>query len=192
MVYESNLSVSPSRKVRPGDLVTSSQGLVTIPEVDRMLVESSVREADLYRLAPGQEVDVSVDAFPTVGLHGRVASVGTLARPIPGRSTSEKRFDVLVELDPSDAELRPEMTARLEILVGEREGVLLIPVTAVFEENGVPAVHLIRGRDVMTRLVDLGDTDDIMVEVLAGLNEGDWVSLLGSGPDAGDTSSPEG
>ena len=179
VVYEDNLSVSPPRSVRAGDVVTSSQGLVTIPEVDHMLVESSVREADLHRIEPGQRVEVSVEAFPSARLQGRVASIGTLARPTAGRAGPEKRFDVIVELDPSDVELRPEMTAHLEILVGTEEDVLLIPVTAVFQHEGLPAVRLLQRRDVTIRLVDLGDTDDIMVEVVAGLDDGDQVSLRG-------------
>lgn len=184
VVYEDNLSVSPPRSVRAGDLVTSSQGLITIPEVDHMLVESSVREADLYRVVPGQEVTVTVEAFPSARLRGRVSSIGTLARPVAGRAGSEKRFGVIVELDPSEVELRPEMTARLEILVGTKEDVLLLPVTAVFEHDGLPAVRLSNGRRAAIRFVDLGDTDDIMVEVAAGLVEGDHVSL-GTSPQPG-------
>ena len=182
VVFENNLSVSSTRKVRMGDLVTSSQGLVTIPEVDNMLVETSVREADLHRIALGQPARVTVDAFPDGELVGRVVSVGALARMATGRAGAEKRFDVTVELDASERELRPEMTARLDILVGIRENVLTVPVTAVFDQDGVPAVRMRRGSDFVARLVDLGDTDDIRVEVTAGLEEGDQVSLLGDAP----------
>ena len=127
---------------------------------------------------------MSVEAFPSARLRGRVASIGTLARPNAGRSGPEKRFDVIVELDPSDVELRPEMTAHLEILVGTEEDVLLIPVTAVFQHEGLPAVRLLQRRGVAIRLVDLGDTDDIMVEVVAGLDDGDQVSLRGDSVDS--------
>src|SRR6185436_11669992 len=40
IVYQDYLAASPRRKIRAGDRVTASQGLVTIPEVDRMLVEA--------------------------------------------------------------------------------------------------------------------------------------------------------
>jgi multidrug resistance efflux pump len=68
----------PRRKVRVGDRVSSSQGVVTIPEVDRMLVEGSVGEAEVRRIRAGQRASVRLEAFPDLRLGGRVERVGTL------------------------------------------------------------------------------------------------------------------
>src|SRR5262249_55420781 len=155
VVYEESLGASPRRKIRVGDRVTSSQGLVTIPEVKRMLVEASVPEADVHRLHAGQPANVRLDAFPDVRLSGKVTRVGTLARVSSERPFEDKRFDVIVELDPSDADLRPEMTARVDVLVGERKDVLLIPVNAVFERQGLTVCHVLRALRTETRQVEL-------------------------------------
>src|SRR4029077_2966198 len=77
VVYEENLSANPRRKLRIGDRVFSTQGLVTIPEVNRMVVEGSVSEAEVHRVKPGQPAKVSVEAFPGLKLTGKVARVGT-------------------------------------------------------------------------------------------------------------------
>jgi multidrug resistance efflux pump len=177
VVYEEYMAVSPPRKVRVGDRVTASQGLVTIPEVSRMLVQSSVRESDVHSLKPGQAVAIRADAFPDVRLQGKVASIGALARDSAAPFFGDKRFDLVVEVDPAAEELRPEMTARLDILVGERPDVLLVPVNAVFDRTGVPVVHVLRGRRVETRPVELGASSEFEVEVVAGLREGERVSL---------------
>jgi len=177
VVYEESLGAAPRRKIRIGDRVTGSQGLVTIPEVKRMLVEASVPEVDVHRLRSGQPAGVRLDAFPDLRLNGKVTRVGTLARVSAERPFEEKRFDLIVELDPSDADLRPEMTARVDVLVGERKDVLLIPVNAVFERQGLTVCHVLHALRVETRQVELGEADDAAVEVRAGLKEGDRVSL---------------
>src|SRR5262249_19054870 len=167
VVYEESLGASPRRKIRVGDRVTGSQGLVTIPEVKRMLVEASVPETDVHRLSPGQPADVRLDAYPAVRLSGKVTRVGTLARVSAERPFEEKRFDLIVELDASEADLRPEMTARVDVLVGERKDVLLVPVNAVFERQGLTVCHVLHALRVETRQVELGEADDAAVEVRA-------------------------
>ena len=75
VVYEEFMNASPRRKIRVGDRVTSSQGLVTIPEVNRMLVEASVGEAEVHRVAPGTEPRSSGSRrFPTLRLTGKVVA----------------------------------------------------------------------------------------------------------------------
>jgi HlyD family secretion protein len=177
VVYEEYLSASPRRKVRVGDRVTASQGIATIPDVSRMVVETSVSEADVHRLQPGQPAAVRVEAFPDLRLVGRVTRIGTLARASADRPFEDKRFDLVVDLDPTEVELRPEMTARADILVGERDDVLLVPTNAVFEHDGQLVCHVLRTFGVETRPVELGEAGDSMVEVLGGLEEGDRVAL---------------
>jgi multidrug resistance efflux pump len=177
VVYEDFLGANPRRKVRVGDRVTASQGLVTIPEVQRMVVEASVPEGEVHRVAAGQPAAVRLDAFPGLVLAGRVSRVGTLARSSVERPWEAKRFDLIVDLDATTAALRPEMTARADVRVGELKDVLLLPVNAVFEQQGSFVCHVVRLLGVETRLVSLGESNDELVVVREGLSEGDRVSL---------------
>jgi len=177
VVYEEVLNASPRRKIRVGDRVGTSQGLVTTPEVNRMLVEASVGEAEVHRVRPGQTALVRLEAFPNLRLTGKVIRVGTLASSSIDRPLDEKRFDLVVELDPTEAELRPEMTARADIVTGNRDGVLLVPVNAVFDQQGTYVAHVAGLSGIETRPVELGESNDRVVEVLAGLREGERVLL---------------
>jgi HlyD family secretion protein len=185
VVFEELLSANPRRKIRVGDRVTGSQGLVTIPDVNRMLLEASVSEAEVHRVRPGQAAAVRIEAFPDLRLAGKVTRIGTLARSSADRPFDDKRFDLIVELDATTVELRPEMTARADILVGTRSDVLLVPVNAVFEQQGKYVAHVVSRFGVETRLVDIGETNDVVVEVVAGLQEGDRVLLTDPGTEAG-------
>jgi HlyD family secretion protein len=184
VVYEEFMNASPRRKVRVGDRVSPTQGLVTIPEVNRMLVEASVGEAEVHRVQPGQAASVRVEAFPSLRLTGRVVRVGTLASASVERPLDDKRFDLIIELDATNAELRPEMTARADILVGMRQNVLLLPVNAVFEEQGAFVAHVPGIAGLETRRLELGESNDQFVEVVSGVGENDRVMLVAPAPGA--------
>ncbi len=183
-VYEDYLSANPRRKVRIGDRVTSSQGIVTIPEVARMVIEASVSEAEVHRVVQGQRTAVHVEAFPGVALSGLVTRIGTLASASPFRPQQDKRFAVVIALDTAPVDLRPDMSARADILVAERANTLLIPVNAVFDEGGAFVAHRIGRAGVETRALVLGESNDQLVEVLSGLDERDAVLLATPGARA--------
>ena len=182
VVYEEFMASSPRRKVRLGDRVTPSQGIVRVVDVSRMLVDASVPERSVHRVHPGQPVAVRLEAFHELELSGRIATVGALARTTFDRQLDGRRFDVTVELDPSDAALRPEMTARVDVLVGDRQDVVRVPINAVFESGGMTLVNVLRGRRVEPRQVELGEQNQRFVEVVAGIAPGDRVMLVGDRP----------
>jgi multidrug resistance efflux pump len=178
VVYEVLLSAHPRRKIRVGDRVTRSQGLITIPEVGRMVVESSVDEASLHKVRSGQSATIRLDAYPDLILTGKVSRVGTLARASADRPFEEKRFDLIVDVDSTPAELRPEMSARVDILAGERRNVLLLPINAVFEKEGVLVAYVVKTFGIEARQIAAGESNELEVEIVAGLREGERVTLL--------------
>ncbi|MGE3490369.1 MAG: efflux RND transporter periplasmic adaptor subunit [Vicinamibacterales bacterium] len=182
VVYEEFLNANPRRKVRVGDRVFATQGIVTIPEVNRMLVEASVGEAEVHRVSAGQPAVVRVEAFPDLKLTGTVARVGALARASAARPFDDKRFDVVISLDPTHAELRPEMTIRADVIVGSKQDVLLVPVTALFNKDGRYVVY--RNGIAEAHTVEIGQSNDQVAEVISGLREGDRVALTEPGSPA--------
>jgi HlyD family secretion protein len=184
VVYEEFLNASPRRKIRVGDRVTGSQGIVTIPEVDQMLLEASVSEAEVHRVRPGQPAVVRIEAFPELRLPGTVTRVGTLARSSADRPFADKRFDLIVALDTATVDLRPEMSARADIVVGTRSDVLLLPINAIFERQGQPVAHVVQAQRLETRHVEVGESTDTMVEIRAGVAAGERVMLTDPGPAA--------
>ena len=177
VVYEQFMNANPRRKIRAGDRVSATQGLVTIPEVSRMVVEGSVSEVAVHQVRPGQTATVRLEAFPALRLAGKVVRVGTLATTSAERPLDDKRFDLVIELDPTNAELRPEMTARADVIVDVRPNALLLPINAIFEEGGGFVVHLPRAGGVESRAVQLGASNDRYVEILGGLTEQERVLL---------------
>jgi len=152
--------------------------------VSRMLVEASIGEAEVHRVRTGQTAEVRVEAFPDLKLTGKVTRVGALASASAARPFDDKRFDLVITLDPTTAELRPEMTIRADVIVGSRKDVLLLPVTALFNKDGRHVVYLATVSGSETRPVEIGALNDRVAEIVSGLREGDRVALTEPGTPA--------
>jgi multidrug efflux pump subunit AcrA (membrane-fusion protein) len=143
-----------------------------------MIVDTSASEADVHRLRAGQTATIALEAFPGVALGGKLMTVGTLASTSPDRPLQEKRFDVAVEVDSSETELRPGMTARVDLHVARKPNVLVVPISAVFTRDGQPVCHVVGRWNTETRRVELGEANDFLVEITTGLHEGERVLLV--------------
>ena len=91
---------------------------------------------------------------------------------------------MIVELESTAPELLPEMSARADLVTGRRSGVVLLPLTAIFDEQGQPVAHVVRPFGVETRPVEVGESSDTLVEIVRGVDEGERVMLTDPGRTA--------
>jgi HlyD family secretion protein len=167
---------SERRKPQVGDQVWANQPLLILPDVSRMVVETSVRETDVHKVERNQRVEVRVQAYPDLRLTGTVSLVGTLAQEEKDRRGA-KFFSVTVEVNESEPRLRPGMTARVEIQVEERARALSVPIDAVFAKDGRHVCYVqgrgrLQPRDV---LPGPSNADHVVIE--QGLAPGERVAL---------------
>ena len=166
------------RKIQAGDTVWRRRSFVTIPDLLSIAVKTRVREVDLHYIEKGQKATVTIDAFPDIALGGKVDGIGTLAVKDEETPTNEKYFSITVKLDNNDTRFRPGMTARVEVFVGEVKDALIIPVYAVFLEDGNTVCYVKdkeKGR--VGRRVTIGRQNQDYAEVLEGLMEDEIVYL---------------
>lgn len=176
LVYNEIAVGSERRRVQVGDSVWIGQPIMTIPDTSVMAVDTTVREFDIHQVVTGQSARVSLDALPDLRLEGRVDFIGNLATGRQ-RSTGQKEFALRLVLQSTDERLRPGMTARVDIDVERREGVLLLPIESVFERKGETYCYLTDGDTTVERRVRVGRSNLDQVEIVEGLEEGDVVSL---------------
>jgi len=96
-------------------------------DLTKMQVECSVDEADIGKVAEGQKVTFTVDAFPNERFSGVVQQV----RYSPEVISNVVTYTTIVEVDNPELKLRPGMTATVSIVVGEARDKLLVPNTAL-------------------------------------------------------------
>ena len=185
VVYREVFFGSEQRKPQVGDQVWANQPLIILPDISKMVVETKVRETDIHKVERNQKVSVRVQAYPDLALSGQVTLVGTLAQEEKERRGA-KFFGVTVQLNESDARLRPGMSARVEIQVEERPKALFVPLEAVFEKDGRPACYLWQRGGFVPRPVVLGPSNRDFVVIEKGLQKGDRVALRDPGAPPSD------
>lgn len=119
------------RKVEPGNAVAASLQAVTLmtiaEDLRRMRVEVSVDEADVGAVRVGQKARFSVGAYPARQYPAEVTRVAFG----PTKTDNVVTYTTYLEVDNQDLSLRPGMTASANIVATERQGVLLVPNTAL-------------------------------------------------------------
>lgn len=163
------------QRLEEGRPAQQGQLLVTIGDFSRMSVTSHVDEVDVARMAVGQPVRVSGDAFPGLEIGGAVSRVSSQARQA-SRGTGVPTFEVEVLLDELEASeregLRVGMSSRPRIEVYSREDALLVPVDAVAVQGGGSWLTVVDGAtgETQRRQVTTGVTTMRSVEVLRGVD----------------------
>ena len=108
---------------------------------------------------------------------GTVDSVATQPEASSWFSGNVKEYATIVKIDGEPENLKPGMTAEVEILVEHLEDVVALPVAAVVEQRGNYYCWVKKGGSVERTKLDLGPTNDKFVQVKDGVSEGDQVVL---------------
>jgi HlyD family secretion protein len=167
------------RKVQIGDSVFPTQAFMQIPDTSQMMVETQIREVDIYKVKSGQETIIRVDAYPDLIMKGKVTLLGTLAEGREKEGAGGKYFNLQILLEGTDQRLRPGMTARVEVLVDEEKEALMVPVEAVFQKGSRKVSYVINNRGKIEEREILTDkSNEDFVVVRNGLSEGERVLLL--------------
>ena len=120
-----------SRDVNVGQTVAASLSAPTLfviaNDLTKMQINASVAEADIGNIEVGQDVDFTVDAFPTRTFHGKVIQV----RNSPITVQNVVTYDTIIEVNNRDLKLKPGMTANVSIIVAQRDDTLMIPNAAL-------------------------------------------------------------
>ena len=169
-----------ARGVEEGETVvggTSTFGggteLFTIADLSKLIVRAAINEVDIGKVHAGDIVQITVDAFPGDTASGIVRLVPPAAR----QQDRVRVFDVEIEARGGTRILRPGMTANVQIAGPVAAGVVRIPVEAVFFSEGLPTVFKLVGGQPRRTPVTLGLSNLSHVEITAGLQPGDSVSL---------------
>ena len=133
-----------------------------------------IDEMDIADISIDQKAIVTMDALPGVEVIGSVTYVSEAAMIEAG----VVMYQTTVSLDNADSNIKDGMSATADIVREERENVLMLPASTVMSEDGQTVVYLV-GADgkLEMRSVTTGLHSGRMIEITAGLVEGDLVAL---------------
>ena len=176
-----------SRNVDVGQTVAASLSAPTLfviaADLTRMRLNASIDEADLGRIAQGQRVGFTVDAFPQDTFHGTVEQV----RLNPVVANNVVTYAAIISAPNDELKLKPGMTASLNIEIARRDNVLRIPAAAL---RFKPTADVLKALNAGTATPAKGDGGSGTVwirsgesaaaaSVTIGASDGTWTELVG-------------
>src|SRR5437868_2929509 len=212
-----------SRNVDVGQTVAASLQAPVIfaiaNDLTKMQIDSNVAEADIGAVSVDQDVDFTVDAFPTRTFHGKVVQV----RNAPITVQNVVTYDTVIGVSNPDLKLKPGMTATVSIIVTRKDDVLQIKNVALRyrppdagpsdtrSTSSASGQHSSAGRQRRSERtvyvlptaggrprpvqIRTGISDGVVTEVIQGLKEGDRVvtaELASTSPAASPPANPFG
>ncbi len=151
-------------------------GTVLYAVADTLIVNASVDESDIGKIALGQKARIRLDSYPDQPVEGKVFDILYEGKNVSNVIT----YGVKVRPDKVPPFFRSQMTANVSFVVKRKEDAILVPAAAVKDGPGGKRVVIIPSEDrktTETREVKTGIESDEQIEIVEGLAEGDKVLL---------------
>lgn len=173
VIYPSAAAWKNTPDIAEGATVRKDQVLLLMPDLAKMQVKVGIHESIIDRMRPGLKATVTL---PDRVLTAEVTSVASVTRPAGWWTGNVVKYDTTIKL-PSEAGLKPGMTAEVKIVLAEHHDVLAVPVASLVEKDEAYFCWVVSSNGPVQRQVKLGDGNDVYTIVEDGLHEGDQVVL---------------
>lgn len=163
-------------QIEEGVQVRERQAVVRIPDRSNMQVNAAVHESKIEMIRPGLPAEITIRDRKFTGT---VKSVANRPERTSWFSPDVKEYEtiVMVNQKAGTENLKPGMSAEVEILVEELTDVIAVPVQAVVELEGEFFCWVQTPEGPEKRAVLLGRTNDKLIQIKDGLKEGERVLL---------------
>jgi RND family efflux transporter MFP subunit len=172
-----------SKDAQPGETVSpvsagggfTRTGIATIVDMDSREVEVDVNEAFINRVAPGQRVEATLDAYPEEPLAARVINI------VPTADRQKATVRVRIAFEQLDPRILPDMGIKVRFLEERATGVAApaqkarVPSAAIARDGERAFVWVVANDKLERRAVTLGAERDAAVVIDSGLKAGERV-----------------
>jgi len=166
--------VIAERFIRLGNTLTINQATFKISALDPLLAYLHVPERHFNRLMRNQTAYISADALGGETFEGRIARISPVVDPATGT------FKVTVEVHDTSLRLKPGMFTRVSIVYDSRTDAVLVPRSALLEDEDEDALFTVDAEGVAHRVVvETGFRSEGDVEIVSGLTGGEDLVVVG-------------
>jgi len=153
-----------------GDVLQKGETIVHIGDLNLLDVYGDLPLHYLPLMHKLKQIDVSFVDYPHDILSLPIVAIGGKV------DQSKQTVSIRLKLDNVSSEFRPGMQVRLTFPGHMKKDALVIPRSALLEEEGIYSAFVVQDKKVEKRHLELGILDNERVEVLSGLNEGELVA----------------
>ncbi len=157
-----------------GAMVDQNTQILTIIDPTVLWVEAEIYERDIARIKIGQEVSISVPAYPDETFSGKISFIGDVLKE------ESRTITVRTEVGNQQQKLKPGMFADMVIFLDPQGEVLAVPIEAVLDEGEDKMVFVVENGGFRPQLVQTGTKEAGFWEIRSGLKEGEEVVTRGN------------
>ncbi len=157
-----------------GGMVDQETEILTIMDPSVLCIHAEIYERDIAKIRIGQEVEVTVPAYPGQTFKGKISFISDVL------NEETRTITVRSEVENREYKLKPGMFADINILLNHQSKTLVLPLEAVLDEGDDHIVFLKVDGKYIPRIIKTGIRNNGLVEVLAGVEEGAEVVTIGN------------
>src|SRR5712664_1506319 len=170
--------------VQQGDQVRPGVPFLQVVDPSQMEVRVALNQVDLLKVRVGQQAQMRLDAYPGMTLPATLEELSPLGHP--GQFAQAVRsFTARFSVQGTDPRLLPDLSAALDLDLGSRKNVLVVPLQSIGSESNHPYVWLKTTGGFEKHSVQTGPRNDLEVIVNSGLSEGDIIRRAASDAEPG-------
>jgi len=169
--------VITGRWINEGEMVNpqmpGAPGVVSLMDLSKVKIRVNASEQEITKIRKGQRVYVHLDVYPEKTFLGKVFAVNQAANALT------RTFEIQVVVPNTRRFLKAGMFARVDIILQDKRGVIVIPTDALLGTEDNRYVYVVENDSAVMRPVSLGIVQNDRVEILTGLNKGDKLVVVG-------------
>ena len=147
--------------------------LLQITDISTLRFTVNVPENDLVKFQNNQTYKINADVYPDISLSGKVSMIGSKANmgnsfPIQFQVANTKNLSI-----------KSGMFGKVNLSESEQEQGILIPTSAIIEENGIAKVYVVKNGKAVLQTITTSKTIGNKTLVSGGLNKNDIIVTNG-------------
>ncbi len=161
-----------------GQEVRERQELINLPTASSFIAKIKIHESSLKKVHRDLPVTLRADALPGMTFSGRVTSIAPLPDAMSAFMNPDlKLYDTEIRIEGGGEVLRTGMNCEATIKIATYPDAVHVPVQCVVRVNRQPVVFVKTPAGPVQREVTIGEDNNRMVHILAGLEPGEPVLL---------------
>lgn len=166
--------------VAPGEFVQEGRELFHVVDLSRLWLELQIPEGQIGQVQSSDRVWFQPEGFPSAfeagpKSGGRVIASGGIVNP------QTRTLPLIFEVPNPNRRLSAGMFVRAQVFTATTQRGIVIPLSAVVDENGQPVAYVeLEGELFERRPLELGARQGDRVQIVEGLRPGDRVVMRGA------------
>lgn len=150
---------------------SNSSAPIIIGDLGTLKAQVEVNEVDIANVNIGQKVSLTFSAVDGLTSTGKVEKMDSLGTLTSGVVT----YNVTIGFDSLDPRIKPAMSVSAAIITDTKQNVIVVPNSAVKNQNGSSYVQVLSGQTPEKKTVEVGLSNETQTEIVSGISVGDKV-----------------